>query len=110
MKLKIPLTISNLQTWEDLRRFVSVMISDVVSLLNGKVDLVQNCSTSVVSITFPTANATNSVQHTLGHVPNGYIVISKLASGDVYDGNQENTTQTIFLRCTVATTVRLLVF
>ena len=110
MRLKIPLTTSNLTTWEDLRRFCSVYFQDIISLLNGKVDLVTNCSTQIIEVTFSGANATMGIQHTLGHVPQGFIPVKKSAAGDVYNGNQDNTTTTIYLQCSAAITVSVLIF
>jgi len=61
-----------------------------------------------------TTNATvgtqDTIPHTLGYVPKGYIPVDKSAAGDFYTGATATATN-LYLKCTVASvTVTLLVF
>jgi hypothetical protein len=61
--------------------------------------------------THATPDTEFSIEHGLGFIPVGFIVIRKDKAGDVYSGatvwNQEN----IFLKCTVASAaIRVLIF
>ncbi len=110
MKIKTIQDISNVQSWEDLRRYSSQSINDLVTVVNGKIDFVDNCSTSLAPVQFTKANVEVEVKHSLGRVPSGYIVAGKSASFDIYNGASPNTDSTIYVKGTVAGTATLLVF
>lgn len=48
----------------------------------------------------PQANADDSIEHTLGRVPQGYIVLGQSAPGNLYSGANAPTTNKHFLRST----------
>ena len=111
MKIKGPQTISNTETLEDLRKFTDQIISQLVSVVNGKIDFDDNLDTSIVTFTFPAANTTYSVSHSLDRQPIGYSIIGKNISTDIYDGVGSSTEKAIFLRSSVANaTVKVMVF
>ncbi len=110
MKIKTIQDTSNVQSWEELRRFSSQSINDLVTVINGKIDLVDNCSTTLASVQFTKPNIEVEVKHSLGKIPSGYIVAGKSASFDIYNGSSPNTDSTIYVKGTVAGTATLLVF
>lgn len=64
-----------------------------------------------VYTTNATANTADTVTHTLGRVPVGYIVVNNGNGGVLYNGGGTNTTTTLSLKCTTASNaVTILVF
>jgi hypothetical protein len=110
MKLKIPATVSNAESWQELQRYVAQSIDAIASLLNGRVGFIDNCQVSYVTVVFPSASTTISVDHTLGVQPTGYIVVGKNAGAHVFDGDTANTTSKLYVQASAAMTARLLVF
>jgi hypothetical protein len=110
MRIKTVQDISNVGSWEDLRRYASISLKSIVDVVNGDVDLVDNCRTSLVSVTFTAANTETKVAHGLGKVPQGYITVGRSADVRVYDGASDSTSENVFVRASGAGTVRLLVF
>lgn len=53
-------------------------------LLNGGMNLVENMDVSSVSFTTGTAGSESVIAHTLGKVPNRWIITSKDKSADIY--------------------------
>ena len=109
-RIKTPQDIHNCETWEEAQRFVSAMISACVQAINGGIDLVENCSTQVVSLTFSEANVQASVGHALKRVPQGYLLVGGTAAMSIYDGTTPNTDELLYLRASAAGTARVLVF
>lgn len=109
-KVQTSQDIHNVETWEDARRYVSQSLNAIVATLNGGVDLIDNATTSLVTVTFATANTELGVKHPLGRVPRGYLLVGRSADIRVFDGGTANTSQLIFLRASGAGTARLLVF
>ncbi len=110
MKLKVSQSVSNVDTFDDLKRFVDQYLSSIRDVINGNVDLNDNMSVSFVTFTFQQANTNYQLAHTLGRIPTGYIPVKKNSSADIYDGAGTNTAKSIFLKSTVATTVTVMVF
>lgn len=110
MKVKSPLTLSNLDNLEDLVRYVSQSIGDLTQVVNGHISLTDNCETSLVSATFTAANSTISVDHSLGRMPKGYLVAGLTTAIQIFDGNQSNTENVIYLQSSGAGVAQLLVF
>ncbi len=111
MKIKVPQTVSNVDSFEDLRKFTDQNLSQIVSVLNGNINFEDNVNVSIVSFTFSVANTNYQVTHSLGIVPTGFIIVGKNISTDIYNGDGVNTKSSIFLKSTVANaTVKVMVF
>lgn len=110
MKLKTVLTLSNQDDPDQFRRWASQVVSDIVNAINGNLSLTDNTSGAFVDVTFPGANTTVQVAHTLKGTPNGYTVIGRSAAITVFDGNKGNTTQFLYVQASGAGTARLYVF
>lgn len=91
-------------------RFCSQTISDIIAVINGKLDINGNLNVALLTVTFTSANADKTVSHSLGRVPTGYIVYSGSAAGSVYDGTVAWTASAITLKCSQAITVKLILF
>lgn len=110
MRVRSVLNLGALNSWEDLRRYCSDSITQIITVLNGRVSVTENLETSLVSATFIAASSTITITHTLQKIPDGYIVVGKSANFVVFDGNKTNTDAVIYLQASAAGTARVLVF
>lgn len=111
MKFQLPLDLKNLDAGSS--EFVSAVarcIKLLIFIINGQIDLVDNCTTSFVSVNFSTANQTLAVMHTLNRVPKGYFVVGSNVGVYVFAGNGTNTTRAIYLQASAVSNVNLLIF
>lgn len=72
----------SVETIEELRRFVSRSLEAITGQFNGRVDFGDNVRSSTVTVLL--RNEPTSVPHSLGRVPQGYIVIGQNAVGTVF--------------------------
>lgn len=110
MKISIPTDTSGIKDVGALGNLVSQVFDQVTRIFTNNVSLVDNCQTSLIEVTFAQANVNQAFSHGLRVIPNGYIQAGGDAAAQVYDGTMANTKSIIYLRSSVATTVRLLVF
>lgn len=109
-KIKTPLTISNVETLEDLRRYTSQALDEIVGAINGRISLSDNVQATIKSVTFSGANATVSVDHGLGTSPSGYFVVGLSTAITVFDGNRSSDSANLYVQASGAGTARLLIF
>ena len=84
----------------------NVMMSDKVTAFLAKLD-----GEFISGTTNATPNTEDTLTHTLGRVPKGFIVVGKDKAGDVYDGGTANTDTNLNIKCAVASvTVKIYVF
>lgn len=102
--------LSNISDEKQFMQYCSKLLSEIVSVINGKTDFDTNLSTQTVSVRFTNANTDLSIPHNLGRTGLKYFAVKKSAACDVYDGATTATKSTIYLRSTVATTVTLVLF
>jgi hypothetical protein len=98
-QVSTPVTIQNVQSFEDLRRFVKKALTDIINQINGNIQFVSNIAAAgPYQLTFTAANAPVSLAHVLGVVPSGFIVINTTAAMSIYkapgNGNGIDWTQT----------------
>lgn len=107
------------QNARDLRPFDRDMIQvlgswamNLVAILDSGISFSDNVD--VASVTFTssgTPDAENTVAHTLGKIPTGYIVTSLNKAASVYKGTTAWSATNIYLKSNVASTeVKILVF
>ncbi len=101
--------IDRLQTEDEVKRWVSLAFDQLQSLINGGLSFSDNFNAKILSITISTANVDVASLHGLGRVPSGYIVLGSSAATSVYDGASANTSSILYLRASVAATVKVLV-
>ncbi len=80
----------------------SRLLREIVTTVNGQIEFDKNFLSQTVEVDFTAANTDKAVSHNLGRVINKYIIVKKDVSCDIYDGNQDSTKSTIFLKSTVA--------
>lgn len=97
---------------EDIFRFLSEQEDRLDAVLNGGLGFSENFDAVIVSFTSSgTPNAENTVAHSLGKAPTGFIVLNKNKAAHVFDGGTTWTADNIYLKVDVATTVvKILVF
>lgn len=110
MRLKTLLETSNLDSTEQIIRYVSIIKDQIYQIVNGKIEFDLNIWSSTVDVTFTAANTEVAVSHGLGRVPTGYILVKSSAATALYDGTTTNTASTIYLKASVAATVKIIVF
>lgn len=110
MKIKVPQDISNVDKWEDLRKFVSQTLDQVVDAINGRISFNENVDAALVSVTFPAAGQTVAVKHNLNRVANNYIITKSNAVLVAADGDKPNEIGVTYVQSNDAGTLQLLVF
>ena len=110
-KITAPITMNNLNTSDpNYNVYLSQLLNQMQSIINGRISLTDNCYTQLISAQFKSANTNQAFPHSLNKIPTGYILVGAQAATNLYDGTQGNSVNTIYLRSTVATTARILVF
>ena len=109
MKLKV-FNLFNLKTLDELARFVSIMMNDVIRVINGELSFQDNLNTRFVDVSFTAADTEVGVEHGLGRVPTGYFAVKSNAATSVYDSGSTNTATTIYLKASAISEVKLIVF
>lgn len=109
-KLKTIQDVSNTDTWEELRRYVSITLDDIVAAINGRLTFGDNVSTQVLSVTFSAANTSVTVPHTLKRVPSGYVLCGASAAMSIYNGSSANDKNNIYVKSSATGTASILVF
>lgn len=84
----------------------------LVSILNRGIKFSDNVDCRLVTgTTSATPDSENTIAHTLGKVPIGYIVYSQDKAGSLYLGTTTWTTTNIYLKCNVASVAyKIIVF
>jgi hypothetical protein len=110
MKITATPDISNVETLDDVTRYTTQCLTQIVSVLNNNISFSDNFKATIASVTFPTANSEQAVDHGLGKVPTGYILAGASAATSIYNGTTANTDSKIYLKSSVATSVTLIIF
>lgn len=110
MKVKSTQDCSNVTSWEDLRKFSSTALQDIISQVNGNIDLLDNCNTVHIGVTFMAGNTETKFNHMLDRVPTGYIVTELSANMVLFKGATPNTSSLIYLQSSAAGSGKVLLF
>ena len=101
---------STFKTVQDLARYITIAIGEIVNAINGQISFQDNISGNFVTFTFTGASQTVGQQHNLGRVPTGYIVSQRSTGVEVFDGTTGNTSDTLYLQSTGAGSITVFVF
>lgn len=110
MKLKVPQSIHNTRTWEELRRYLAITLDDILTALNGRISVGDNLDGQVVSVQFSSANIEVKVPHVLQRVPVGYIPVNKSVAMDIYNGGSAFSNTNVFLKSSAAGSADIFIF
>lgn len=81
-------SISEVPTWQELRRYASIAIDRIMGQLNGGLSFGENITASGPSVvTFSGSGNVQMVSHNLGRVPQGFIVVNLDAGITVYQAS-----------------------
>lgn len=93
-QIQVPSNLSNLQTIEDLQRFLSAFASQLTSYFNGNIEFVKNIKASGIhTVNFLTTTDPVTVEHGLGSVPKGFLTVGLNTPAIVYGTGTWTTTQ-----------------
>lgn len=95
---------------EKLTGVLGDAIDQLYFILNGNIDLLNNVKLEIHQLQFFRASQDYSMQHSLGRVANGYIVISNTQSAIIYNGIANWNPNAIFLRSSAPTIIKAIVF
>jgi len=109
VKLKV-FNLFNLKTLEELARFTSIMMNDVIRVINGELSFQDNLNTKFVDVSFTAANTETIINHDLGRIPSGYFVVTSNAATSVYSSTTASTQSLIYLKASAISEVKLIVF
>lgn len=110
MKIKIPQSVGNVVEMEDLRRYVALSLELISTEINGRLIFGDNIRGQLLTVEFPAANTSVSVQHALGRVPTGYIQTGANAAMSLYDGDAPNDSQNAYIKASSIGTARIFLF
>ncbi len=110
MKISGYQKLANLTTLEDLIKFTSIDMDLLATILSGNLDLVANCNTALVSVSFAKANTTYPFTHGLARVPQGYFSAGMSANMVIFNGTTVNNLTQIFLQSSAVGSGKVLVF
>ena len=100
----------NIADFEALKRWVTVWAGDVTGQINGGIDFSSNIYCRTVDAVFSSANADLAIQHNLGKLPTGYMLVKTDVASIIYTGSGTWTTSVIYLKASVAATCKVLIF
>lgn len=102
--------IENLPDLDEVKRYTSIALDDIIDNINGNLTVRDNLSMKLVSATFTASNTEIVVAHGLGRTPQGYLVASLTGAATIYDGVSENNMTNYFLRSSAVCGARILFF
>lgn len=96
----------------DLISSLEEMVRNLKTILNGGLLFSDNFDMKMVSFTAnAVADVENTVVHSLGKIPTGYIVYYQNAAGSLYDSGTSWTSSNIYLKSSVGSVAyKILVF
>jgi|GEM_PF-3135147 len=100
----------NVVDFESLKRWVSVWAGDITGQVNGGLDFNNNIFCKIITYSFTQVNAEVILNHNLGKIPIGYILVKSGAVNTLCSGSTAWTTTTISLKSTTATDCSILIF
>lgn len=88
---------------QDFYQTTQDFVTQVIKILNRGIRFQDNVDCRTISYTSnSTPNTQDTVAHTLGKVPSGYIVVQQSKAGVVFNGGTTWTTTNIYLKNSVA--------
>lgn len=102
--------LASIEDNDEFRRYSSRTISSIVDTVNGNLEFDKNFKSQTVEVTFAAANTDTEIMHGLNRTTVHYLIVNKDVACDVYNGNRANVLSACYLRCTVATTLTLILF
>jgi hypothetical protein len=102
--------ISNVEDLEQVKRFTSICLKQIVDNINGNLRFQDNFKAVIVDVSFSAADTSTQFGHSLGITPTGYILIQSSAAMVLYDGSSGNTESLVYLRSSATGSGKILLF
>jgi hypothetical protein len=102
--------IANLKDEVEKSRYIQLCLEDIIFQMNGSLKFGENIKTNQTSVSFTAPDVDTPVNHGLGFVPSGYIMVGANTAIVVFDGFTPSTNSVIFLRSSAVGIVRLLFY
>lgn len=102
--------VSNLKDVNQLARFCSINFGNIINQINGAIDFQSNLFVSIITANFTAANTSTKFTHTLGRIPQGYILAKSNVSTTIFDGSKDNTSTAIYLQASIIANCLVVVF
>lgn len=109
-KIQSSSKIENLPDLDEVKRYTSIALDDIIDNINGNLTVRDNLSMKLVSVTFTAANTELLVAHGLGRTPQGYLIASLTNAATIYDGTSENGIVNYYLKSSAICGARVLFF
>jgi hypothetical protein len=100
-------------SWEiDVLKTLQDFFNRIVAILNRGITFTDNVDCVLITTTTSaTPDAENTIAHTLGKIPSGYIVYSQNKAASLYLGTTSWTSTNIYLKSNIATVIfKIIVF
>lgn len=102
--------VGNLSSYEQLQRFSANLFREIRTVVNNGITFTDNFNAKVVSVSFATANEEVRIEHNLGRIPTGYLLLQTSAATTLYDGVSPNTVDYVFIRASGVADTTVMVF
>lgn len=110
MKITQDSNLDRIEEQKEQMRFLSIFCDQVTTMLNNGLLFSDNFNQKTLSVTFSAVNTDTAINHGLGRVPQGYIVIGRSANLVVYNGASQWTSSLIYLRSSALGSANMFVF
>lgn len=102
--------IQSVTTIEDLVRMMYSFFKDLLRVVNGNLNFVENIQGQYVSITFTNTSDDFPLLHNLGHTATGYLVVKRSTNMSIYDGVSAWDSTRVFLKSSAKGTALVFIF
>jgi hypothetical protein len=107
-RLKYHPDLSNITDLGMFIKYSTQNFNQLQDILEGSIEFDSNIASQTITVTFPTANTDKIITHQLNRTGLKFFVVDKSVSCDVYHNKTRDTITQICLKCTVATTVTII--
>jgi hypothetical protein len=100
---------SQVEDVEQLKRFSSIVVRELVDVVNGNLSFGDNFKCTVATVSFPSADVEQQIFHNLGRAPVGYVLVSANVAMNLYDGGSANTASELYLKSSAVGTAKIII-
>ena len=94
---------------EEFQRYATLVLKDIVDKVNGNLEFGLNLRTQTINVEFTAANTETTVPHSLGRVPQGYILAKSNAATSLYNSTDANAAN-LYLKSSAIANVTIIVY
>ena len=110
-KVRSNTNLGNIVELTGLAKSTTIALEDIAGILNGNVEFDINTRTNIATVSFIATGVDTRVDHKLGKIPSGYIVVGISDPANLYTGATPWTVSEIYLRSNaIVSQARIMVF